>query len=292
MRKVKFEVKQNEIEIITLADVHYGNEQFDLTFFTNFMAYCYEHKNVYLVLNGDLIEGTIKNSPASIFAQSTYSIQEQIAFIVEALKPIAEEHRIISITGGNHDSDRQMKEVGICPTDMIVSLLSQYDTTLPERYNQDCSGCYDFILVPHRNKSTRSNLTTFTLFHQHSTGGGTTKQGKVAKSIRVRDMINAMIVITSHGHDPDFFPMPYYEVNHKDCDVKEIEGWNVISNAFLKNGGGYATKSGMRPVSRNVPIITLKAKRKFYYEGKQQKEYIDKIISVRWKTVREFEEGV
>lgn len=293
MKKVKFNAKQmNEIEVITLADVHYGNEQFDLTFFTDFMAYCYKHKNVYLILNGDLIEASTKNCPASIFAQSTYSIQEQIAFIVEALRPLAKEQRIISITGGNHDSDRQMKEVGITPTDMIVSLLAQDDPTIVERYNQDGSGCYDFIRIPFRKKTpnNQNNTTIFTLFHQHSTGGGTTKSGKIAKNLKVRDMIPAMVVITSHTHDPNAYPVSYFEIDDNNCDIKELEGWNVISNAFLKNGGGYASKSAMRPVSKDVPIIVLKAKRSFYSEKGKQREFTEKNISIKWKTPKDFSE--
>lgn len=293
MKKIKFDIpyiKDKPIEIICLADVHYGNEAFDETFFTNVMDYIYRNENVYVVLNGDLIEGQTKNAPSSVFSQTTASIQEQIGWIVEKLKPIA--NRIISVCGGNHDSDRQMKEVGITPTDMIVSLLAQVDPTITERYCQDSSGCFDFINIGFRPKNNNRRYTTaFTLFHQHSTGGGTTKGGQVNRSVKTRDsMPPSMVVITSHVHNPEAFPTIYYDVDFSSYNIKEIEGWNVISNAFLKNGSGYATKNAMKPASRNVPIIQLKAIRVYYYENKKQSDAIRKKISIKWKSPEEFSE--
>lgn len=290
MRKVEFDIFPNdkgEVEIITIADVHYGNEMFDLTHFTNVMDYCYKHKNVYIILNGDLIENNIPSSKGgSVFEQSC-SPQEQIGFIVEALKPLALEHRIISVCGGNHDSDRTMKQVGITPTDMIVSLLAQYDSELPNRYSEDSSGCYDFLTFRSgRTKGNRERTCVYTLFHQHGLGGGTTLGGQVNKAQKQQLMIPSQIHIISHFHNTQAIPIKYYELSLNSHDIKDYDGWDIVSNAFLKNGGGYAFKMDLLPASNSVPIIKLMPRR----TKRDGKDILEKRVYVECKPASYFVE--
>lgn len=292
MKKIVCKINNTKTRVVGLGDIHYGNEQFDLTYFTNFMNYLYENKDIQVCLLGDLCEGQTQNCPSAIFPmdnqKSIPSILEQVGFIVEALKPLAQEHRIVSIVGGNHDHDRQNKSVGLTPTDTIVSSLLQYDETLTDKYCRDGSGCYIFFKLNERVKDN-GRSTIFTLFNQHSTGGGTTRGSQINKNIKVSQSVPAMVTMTAHVHNPEAVPSVHLEVDCHKCTIREVGGWNVITNAFLKNGGGYATKAGMAPVSRNVPIVCFETTRYFWCEGKKKNDGMKKNISIQWLNQSELE---
>lgn len=289
MNKVVYEIKadkNNEAIIVPLADVHYGNKYFSLTEFENVLFWCKEH-NAYICLNGDLIENTLKSSPASIF-ETDCSVQSQMAYIVEKLKWFAENKKIIFMNEGNHE-DRALKETGISPSQMIVSLLAQYDNTLPQRYSQD--GTYAFIKLNHsKSKVKKDKKSVFTMYALHGTGGGTTIGAKVNKLDNMRQVIPAQIYIRSHTHEPDYHTGSYFEIDpHNSCDVKEITAHFINTGSFLKYGG-YSSKAGMKPTSRAVPVITLKVIER-RIKGKKDIRYTDKIVKVDLKQPSEFAEN-
>ena len=77
----------NEIKLIIISDLHYGNPYFSYKHFQRTVDFIKNNENTYCFLNGDLCESVIKSSKGEIYKQ-TGSPDDQKKQIVEWLTPI------------------------------------------------------------------------------------------------------------------------------------------------------------------------------------------------------------
>lgn len=264
MKIVNFNIdKFNEIEIVPLADLHIGSPECDEELIKEVCDYISKTPNCYTILNGDIVDNATRSSIGSVF-EETMSPKEQVNRATYYLKPIAEKGKIINITVGNHEL-RSEKDTGLSPSDLLLANLMKYDDSLNERYCVD--GAYTFLTIPNRKKSKLSTVT-FTIFNLHGTGGGTRIGAKVQKLDDMQMVAPAQIYIRSHTHQPETHRGLMIEVNNNNHSIKEVPCVFVSTNAYLKYGG-YGARAGMKPLSRAIPVIKIKANRKTY-KGREQ----------------------
>lgn len=280
--------KDGVIQVIPIADVHLGNEQFDLTYFKAVVDYIEQTDNALFLLNGDLIENTIVGRvPASVF-NDTLSPINQITMVSTYLEPIVAQGKCINATLGNHEK-RSSKDVGINPMDMIVSNLTKYDEDLPKKYYP--SGVFTFLNIPyHKHGNKRETYATILLYNQHGTNGGTTLQGAVGSSVKLDKATQdiADIVIRSHTHKAYAIPVKHLRANYNSYDIYEDKGWLVSNGAFINYWNGYGQMAGYEIQDNSTPIITIQVNRK----RKGKIEYVSKLINVEMKSKDWFLEQV
>ena len=277
MRIVNFSVESNEIQIIPLADFHIGSPQADIERIKAVTDYIANTPNCYTILNGDLVDNAIRNSRGSVF-EATMSPRDQVTTAVFYLQEIAKKGKIINmIAGGNHEL-RSEKESGLSPSDLILAHLMNYDETLNERYCED--GAYTFLTLIGRknNKSGTVPKCTFTIFNLHGSGAGRGIGAKINRLDSMGNIVPANLYITAHNHQVETHRGVMFDVNTNAKTVREQPCVFVSCNSYLKFGG-YGERAGMKPLSRAIPVITLKAKRVF----RGNEDYITKVVECTLK---------
>jgi predicted MPP superfamily phosphohydrolase len=107
----KLSSKFNEVIIIPLSDVHYGNPMFSAHHLQRAIDFILSKPNHYTLLNGDLCECVLKSSKGDVYSQE-FNSQAQRDFIIDAFMPLAKAGRILALCQGNHE-ERIYREAGI-----------------------------------------------------------------------------------------------------------------------------------------------------------------------------------
>lgn len=282
MQRNVFEAKaiNKEIQLLTLADLHIGNQYCDEEYVKAMIDYIEMTPNAYFILNGDLIENTTKNSPASVFGD-TLSPIEQVELICNYLKPIVKQGKCINATIGNHEL-RSQKENGLTPMDLIIANLSKYDEGLNDKYMPD--EAYSFIRITNvRNHGKgKDSAVILTLSNQHGDGGGST-YNKLEKM----NFIPADIRIRSHLHTCDIHPYAMYVPNYNNYDIKTTTSWDVSNGTTLRDGG-YTRYKGYAPPDNIYPVISVKVVRHSYNKDGKRSDYYEKEITPIGRTKQWF----
>ena len=271
MKVINFNIDANEIELVPLADWHIGSKECDIELIKETTDYIKNNPQCYCLLNGDLVDHiTTGRSPGSVFEQ-TMTTKDQVVTACYYLQDIAKQGKIINFTCGNHE----LRETGdgLSPADLLLAKLMNYDETLNERYCVD--GAYTFITLNAR-KTPNGSMATFTLFNQHGSGGGSRIGAKIARLDAMSEIVQADVFVRSHTHQVETHKGIYFAVNTNKKTVKEQPCLYVSTGSMLK-WGGYGARAGMKPLSRAIPLIKLKA---YTTEHKGRQEVIKKADCV------------
>lgn len=259
MQKIIFDLLDfEEVEIVPIADVHIGNPLCNEAEFKRIIDYVLEEpenpkRARICLLNGDLTESVTRTTKAGNIFDQSMSPQVQMATVINYLLPLTETKKgypngkILSYCAGNHDFGRY-SDTGISMSGTIAVKLG-----LEDRYSTD--GCYCFI----RTKKVYSNIdiTVFTLYNQHMTGGGTTVGGKANRVAKISNGVIADVIVGSHVHSPITFKEDIIVPEYKAKALQQKTITYVVTNAFLRYGD-YAQRSGMKPATISVPKIYLR----------------------------------
>ena len=273
MKIVNFEVDSPEIQIVPLADLHIGSPQCDELLIKETCEYIANTPNCYTILNGDVVDNTIRNSVGDVFEQ-TMSPMNQVTTATYYLSEIAAKKKIINFVSGNHEL-RTEKESGLSPSDLLLAHLMRYDETLNERYCAD--GAFTFLSMKTRENST--GKICYTIFNLHGNGGGSKIGGKIQRLEDMAGIIDAHIYIRSHTHQPETHRGIKLTVDTNNHTVREEPCVFVNTGAFLKYGG-YGARAGMKPLSRAIPVITIKNKRKTIQRKNERSDTTQRRIEV------------
>ena len=256
MKIVNFTVDSNEIQIVPCADWHVGSPQSDEILIKEICEYIEKTPNCYTILNGDLVDNNIVSSVGSVF-DSTMTPLDQITTAAYYLSKLTAMGKVINMTSGNHEQ-RTAKNTSLSASDLLLAKLMQYDPTLNERYCED--GAFTFLTLNGRPTKHKSKVT-FTIFNLHGNGGGSKIGNKIQRLDDMQSVVpNANLYIRSHTHQPETHRGIVLNVNTNNHTVREESCVFVNTGACLKYGG-YGARAGMKPLSRGIPVITLKASR-------------------------------
>lgn len=276
MLEIVFDLKNFEgVEVIPIADVHIGNPLCNEAMLKQTIDYILEEPSDpkmarICLLNGDLTESVTKHTKNGDIYDMTLTPSVQVATMIKYLLPLTETSekypmgKILSYCAGNHDEGRY-KETGISAAESIAVGLG-----LQERFSVD--GCYSFIDFMRIGDNQR--VSTYSLYNQHMTGGGTTVGGKANRVAKITNGVIADCVVGSHVHTPITFKEDIIIPSSQNHALQQKTVTYVVTNAFLRYGN-YAQRNGMKPSSIAVPKIYIRqgrvtkrdiSKRYFYTE--------------------------
>ena len=245
------------VKIAPTSDVHYGNPYCSLRHFRQHIQYIASDREMYTVLNGDLLECVIKNSKGEIYKQIG-TPQDQRDFMINELTPIKD--KVIGMTTGNHEG-RIYQDTGVDLSLDIAKALG-----IPYRPE----GMMLKISFGDNNNSTRGKPYVYWFYMTHGYGGARTKSAKAVKAERLAAWIHADCYLMSHDHvvsvAPDVYLLPdnrtrdeYIKGEKTGFRVGRLKAHRkmlVKCNAFVK-WGGYAEAGGFPPSDLSVPLIKL-----------------------------------
>jgi len=242
----------NEVRIVVLSDLHYGNPFCSVKHFQRAVDFIKNNENVYCFLNGDFCEAAIRTSKGEIYKQ-VGSPDGQKHQIVEWLLPIKD--KILGMTTGNHE-DRIWVSVGMDISDYIAERLE-----IPYR----ADGMLFKLSFGNGNNRQKDKPFVFWSYISYGYGGARTKSAKAVKVERMSSWVHADWYAMSHDHVVNVAPDVYLQPDNRGMIGKDgfLSGrvtahreMLIKTNAFLK-WGGYAERGGFPPSDLATPIINL-----------------------------------
>ena len=252
MKYVKSDLGKDikSIELHTFSDWHIGDNSCDMAAIKRQLEYVREHKNAFVICNGDLMNNATKTSVSDSYSEEIPPM-EQLARLCELLEPIKD--KILVLTQGNHEA-RTYRTDGIDLTALVSKQLGIYD-----RYVRE--GGVLFLRFGETSSRRHNVPQRYTIYCTHGSGGGR-KEG--AKAIRLADMasiVDCDIYIHSHTHLPMIMKQNFYRVDNNNSVVTEVEKLFVNTSAQLKYGG-YGQQYEFKPSNTTSPIIYLDGTKK------------------------------
>lgn len=242
----------NPITIFPISDVHYGALEHRKKEWELFCRTIEETNNAYVILGGDLVNNSIRNSVANPFDEIVRP-REQKKQMVEFLKPISD--KIICAVSGNHEY-RTEKDVDSDITYDIMAKLNIEDLYRSNVAFMKCS-CID---------------CAYTFAVTHGTGGGIYTGATVNRNERFGNIIDGCdCLIVGHTHKGTVSKPSKIVIDAKN-NVVNIKSYTVISCVSWLNYGGYASRKMLLPSETANPQKLLLA------GGHHDK----KKIEVRW----------
>lgn len=250
MKTIKIDLSENlkQIEIVTFADLHYGDKLCDVDLLKERINYVKNNPNVYCILNGDLMNNSTKNSIGDIYSEEGTPM-DQLKKLVEFFEPIKD--KIICVNFGNHEF-RSWKWDGIDLTKLLCIQLG-----IEDRYTKESA--LIFLRFGNQGLHNKNRKVPYSIFVTHGSGGGR-KEG--AKAIRLADMasiVDADIYIHSHTHLPMIMKQSYHRVDLRSSTVSLVPKL-FVNTAALLNYGGYGEVAEFKPSSKSNPHIFLDGK--------------------------------
>lgn len=241
------------IKIFIITDAHCGSPQFNEKLFVNTINKIKNNDNYYVILLGDLIDNTIKQSKGNSYL-STESPQDSMKRMVKYLEPIKD--RILVCHPGNHE-ERSEKEVGVDLSYWLCKALGIIDEEKGiDRYSAEPFCLFIKMGASRKRKNTHH---TFTIFGAHGASTGTSHGSAVNKLVSMSNLIpNADIYIMGHTHKPIITWDKKFLMNKASCQHVEHESLLINGSSFLDFEGGYGEKKLYKPTSQKMPLIVLK----------------------------------
>lgn len=154
----------NEINIYPVFDAHYGSVNHCEREFREYLKLIQSDPVGYTVLGGDLVNNNIGGK--MIPWEDTMSPHQQLSDMVELLKPLAENGRILCSVRGNHEF-RAMKNAYIDTSSIIMSKLD-----LSDRYRPDIAFLSIGIGKRTHGKKGSDSAVRYIVGVTHGFGGG------------------------------------------------------------------------------------------------------------------------
>lgn len=237
----------NEIKILPLSDIHFGDPLCDKKLVHNTINYIKENDDVFVVLNGDLINCALKNSKSNIYEEEMTPMK-QMNKIVELLNPI--KNKILAITSGNHEN-RIYNETSIDIDKLIANELG-----LEDRY--DPVSIYLYLYFGEKAYGRKAPMV-YTIYMKHGTAGGKKMGGKANALVDMTETVIADLYILGHSHTPMGTKKCVYLPDYSNKSLNKKEMLYMMSNSFL-NFGGYGERLGFSPTSTSIVEASLDGK--------------------------------
>jgi hypothetical protein len=255
----------DEVLIVPISDVHYGNPLFSRAHFMRTLKFL-EKENAFGILNGDLCESTLRTSKGEIYRQ-VGSPEKQRDTVGEWLDPY--KSKLLGMDDGNHE-DRIWREVGI-------HIIRDIAKKLGVPYRPE--GLLHKISFGRGNNWNKEKPFVFWIYQTHGYGGARTKAAKAVKVERVASWIHADAYLMSHDHvvnvAPDVYLIPDPRTRQEKDEKGQETGFRIgrvsahrkmliKTNAYLK-WGGYSEFGGFPPVDMATPLIKLLTPKSAYW---------------------------
>lgn len=236
---------RNDITIIPISDVHLGASEHMQTEWIHFINQVKSVPSCYVILGGDLINNSTRNSVANVFAE-TMRPREQKRLMVEMLEPIKD--RILCAVTGNHER-RSGKDADNDPTYDIMCKLD-----LEHLYRENVA----FLKLQFGKQESNGNINpTYIFVVTHGAGGGILTGGSVNRNERFGYVIDGMdCLVVGHTHKPFVTQPSKIKIDTYNNKVS-IKPFKVVSSTSWLEYGGYAAQKMLIPSSHAPQVITV-----------------------------------
>jgi predicted phosphodiesterase len=230
----KFNTGNKPLGIVVLGDIHLGAPEADIVFLKRIINMA-NKKGYYFILNGDLIDCGLRESPGASVYENKMNPRQQIEEIVNILKPIS--HKILSSTIGNHEA-RVLYNSSININSIIVSSIGGIVK----------DGLYQTM------DSIKVGKEKYDLFHMHGASNAMTTEGRVNAFKKMIDIVEADIYCFSHCHD--LHARKFIKNIITNNGVEEKIQTLVLCGNFLKQSP-HAQLKGYPNLRMGAPLIKL-----------------------------------
>lgn len=252
MKVVKVDLPETlkEIEIMAIADWHWSDPHSDHDKIMADLDYVRSHDNVYMILNGDLLNCAIKSSVSDCYSE-TMSPMEELKACTELFKGL--EDRIICVVPGNHEA-RHFKTNGIDLTEIMCRELK-----IQNRYSPTTA--FVFLRFGKLDSNSHNRKVAYTIYVTHGNSGGRKEGSKIQRLVDYSTICDADIYLCGHTHLPAMLKDGFARPNMANSSV--TYGTRLYLNTSAKLGyGGYADTWGLKPPCTDTPIIHLNGTKK------------------------------
>jgi len=224
---LKLTKHQKFVEVVFLGDVHIGSPQCDKKRFLGMVDYCLKN-GVYVILMGDLLECATKGSVGAGVYEQDSNPSDQYEWVLEVLRPLAEDNLILGVHGGNHE-ERIYKDSGFNVSKALAR-------ELKVRYLGDA--CWSQFKV---------GGETYLLYTLHGRTGSRFDGTALLALERISVSFYADLVAMGHAHKCiNSIVLQQRIVNGM---VKEHKKHLIITGGYLKYDAGYGQTLGL-PISK------------------------------------------
>lgn len=249
-------LKEPVIRLYPIVCMHVGAEQCDEKFIKEYIKRCLNDPNGRMIYMGDGGECVTKLSKGDIYKQ-LLSPQQQSDVIVEWLKPVAEQGKLLFGIRGNH-GNRVYKETGL-----------SFDANLCYRLN-----------IPYLGVSTFVNLivnrSSYDLYFHHGADSGTSLAAKISKHEKFAEFIDADAIFTAHSHiTADLQPTALLSCDNTTGRVHTKLRHGYICGSGYDSRSGYAEERAYRPILPSYLVVEFDGR---IIEGKAQYNQHAEII--------------
>ena len=242
--------ENDDINIYPITDVHLGAAEHMEVKWKCFCDQLLSRPNAYIVLGGDLINNSTRNSVANVF-EETMRPREQKKLMTEMLMPIRD--RILCAVTGNHER-RSGKDAD---DDHTYDIMCKLD--LEHLYRENIA--FMKIQIGKPDGAGLRN-PTYTVVVTHGAGGGMLTGASVNRAERFGYVIDGMdCLIVGHTHKPLVTQPNKLKIDTHNNKVSFKPFKLVISTSWLKYGG-YAAQKMLLPSSHAPQTITLSGNEK------------------------------
>lgn len=221
------------------GDVHLGHPACDLEKAKHNLQFAIDHK-MYLILMGDVIECSTRNSIGDGVYQQKLNPQEQMDEMIEILRPAAEAGLILGSHQGNHES-RVQKDTGIDVMKIICKAL---------KITYLGSACWHLLRVGMQN---------YTIYSLHGATGSRYFYTKLKSLADIAHNFRADILAMGHTHDLAVEAITEQFVDLRGGTVQEKKKYLVLTGSYLKYDDTYAQAHGYPMGKTGSPNIKLES---------------------------------
>lgn len=237
------EFDEDQIQLVVISDIHLGHKKCNKKKLLDIIQYVLEGDNTYCLLLGDQCECATKTSVGLGIYEEEMHLGEQLRWLAEKFKPLADAGKILGINIGNHE--------------YRLAMFAEVD---PAKLLADKLG------VPYLGWQGYLTLKVGNIYYDisafHGAGMGSSKASKINASKKIANITNCDLYLTGHTHDLLDDQTLKYEFDHENkCLVPVIKKF-VVCGSFLEYWSSYPEMKGLDPAITGSPLITLDGTKK------------------------------
>ena len=223
-------IEADQAFIVTLSDLHVGAG--DKQYIQDIIKFILSVPNMYVILGGDMINNTTKTSKGCVLEEYATG-QEQIKLLVDYMKPLVEQDRILAVFGGGNHERRTYDDCFISIPEIVATMLGIPDKYIPDimiGYINIYDNCYVYGVV-HKHRKTKN-------YYEH---------------------LNCDILILEHTHELNITEklVVSHDKYHKTASLKTVY---EVDNGSALALPSYAKFAGYRPLPIGCYIAELSGK--------------------------------
>lgn len=232
--KLDIHTEKKDIQLVPFGDIHYGDRSCNWDKAERMINWIKDNSNTRVILMGDLINAATKTSVGAALFDETKHGQEQLDFIVDALRPIRK--KIYGALVGNH-SQRVIDSTGYDPIKFLCNEL-----------NTNHYGYGQFIKI-------KGNGVDYKIYATHGSSSSTLPYTKIKGCLNLAMHKDADIYLMGHVHDLQLYTQEIERIQYN--QIIKDKKYFVLTGHYLNYGGSYAEMKNLMPSKQGSPVIDL-----------------------------------